>query len=122
MPTTATCTCSPGQQRVIGSLTRFLDRRLRLEVNAAKRAVDRPWNGKLLGYSMTFPQAPHLQVTSASVDRLNAKLRETVRTGRGRNPVRLGTELAPVLRGGVNYFRPAEVKGVFEALDGWIRR
>ena len=26
------------------------------------------------------------------------------------------------MRGWVNYFRLAEVKGIFEELDGWIRR
>ncbi|MDT8451974.1 MAG: group II intron maturase-specific domain-containing protein [Gammaproteobacteria bacterium] len=31
-------------------------------------------------------------------------------------------ELAPKLRGWVNYFRLAGVKGIFEELDGWIRR
>ena len=31
-------------------------------------------------------------------------------------------ELNRKLRGWVNYFRLAEVKGVFEELDGWIRR
>ena len=28
----------------------------------------------------------------------------------------------PVLRGWIHYFRLAETKGVFEALDGWLRR
>ncbi|MFN2514713.1 MAG: group II intron maturase-specific domain-containing protein [Pyrinomonadaceae bacterium] len=31
-------------------------------------------------------------------------------------------ELTPLLRGWMNYFRLAEVKGTFEELDGWIRR
>ena len=31
-------------------------------------------------------------------------------------------ELAPVLRGWMNYYRLAEVRGIFEELDGWIRR
>ena len=31
-------------------------------------------------------------------------------------------ELTPVLRGWANYFQLAEIKGVFEGLDGWIRR
>jgi RNA-directed DNA polymerase len=30
--------------------------------------------------------------------------------------------LAPILRGWVSYFRFAAVKGIFEELDGWIRR
>jgi RNA-directed DNA polymerase len=109
-------------ERVMGSLTRFLDRRLRLKVNAAKSAVDRPWNRKFLGYTMTFHKAPRLRVAPASVERLKSKLRETFRTGRGRNLAAVVEELTPQLRGWVNYFQMAEVKGVFEDLDGWIRR
>ena len=30
--------------------------------------------------------------------------------------------LNPLLRGWANYFKLAEVKGIFEELDGWIRR
>lgn len=109
-------------ERVMGSLTRFLDRRLRLRVNAAKSAVDRPWNRKFLGYSMTFHRAPRLKVAPASVERLKVKLRETFRAGRGQNLKRVVEDLAAVLRGWVNYFQLAEVKGVFEDLDGWMRR
>lgn len=31
-------------------------------------------------------------------------------------------ELTPILRGWMNYFRDIEVKGVLDALDGWLRR
>ena len=109
-------------ERVMCSLTRFLDRRLRLKVNAAKSAVDRPWNRKFLGYSMTFHKAPRLKVAATSVERLKEKLRQHFRTGRGRSLAAAVEELTPVLRGWVNYFQLAEVKGVFEELDGWIRR
>lgn len=44
------------------------------------------------------------------------------RQGRGRNLKRFIQELAPVLRGWVNYFGLAQVKGLFEELDQWIRR
>jgi RNA-directed DNA polymerase len=30
--------------------------------------------------------------------------------------------LKPILRGWFNYFRLAEVKNIFEELDGWLRR
>ena len=109
-------------ERVMGSLTRFLEKRLRLKVNAAKSAVDRPWNRKFLGYSMTFHKAPRLKVAATSVERLKEKLRQHLRTGRGRSLAAAVEELTPVLRGWVNYFQLAEVKGVFEELDGWIRR
>ncbi len=109
-------------ERVLASVTRFLEGRLRLKVNQSKSAVDRPWKRKFLGYAVTFHKRPRLKVAGASIERLKAKLRELFRQGRGRSLGQLIEELKPVLRGWVNYFRLAEVKGVFEELDGWIRR
>ena len=110
-------------ERVLKSLTRFLERRLRLKVNAEKSAVARPWERKFLGYSFTSLREARLKVAPASVQRLKEKLRGIFRRGRGRNLSRLiGEELTPLLRGWMNYFRLAEVKGIFDELDSWIRR
>lgn len=110
-------------ERVMKSITSFLDRRLRLKVNAEKSAVARPWERKFLGYSMTPNRKPRLKVAKESVKRLKGKLREIFRRGQGRSLERLIVgDLTPLLRGWMNYFRLAEVKGVFEELDGWIRR
>src|ERR1700740_2560593 len=40
-------------QRVMAAITAFLERRLKLKVNADKSAVARPWQGKFLGHSNT---------------------------------------------------------------------
>jgi len=110
-------------ERVLKSLTTFLARRLRLKVNAEKSAVARPWERKFLGYSFTWHREARLKVAPDSVQRLKAKLREIFRRGRGRNLGKLiEAELTPLLRGWLNYFRLAEVKGIFEELDSWIRR
>jgi hypothetical protein len=110
-------------ERVLKSLTIFLERRLRLKVNAEKSAVARPWERKFLGYSFTMQHETRLKVARASVQRLKGKLREIFRRGRGSNLKRLiEEELTPLLRGWLNYFRLAEVKGIFEELDSWIRR
>ena len=110
-------------ERVLASITRFLDRRLKLKVNAAKSAVDRPGNRKFLGYSMTFHKEPRLKVAPASVKRFKEVLKVELRRGRGRNLKRFIAEtLLPKLRGWANYFKLAEVKGVFEELDQWLRR
>ncbi|MBC7544121.1 MAG: group II intron reverse transcriptase/maturase [Candidatus Sericytochromatia bacterium] len=109
-------------KRVMASLVRFLDRHLKLKVNEAKSAVARPWERKFLGYSMTFHKRPRLKVASASVKRLKGNLREVFRRGRGCSLRRTVETLKPKLRGWVAYFRLAEVKNVFEDLDGWIRR
>ena len=113
---------STGEQ-VLKSLTIFLERRLRLKVNAEKSAVARPWARKFLGYSFTSQRESRLKVAPGSVQRLKEKLRGIFRRGRGRNLKRLiEEELTPLLRGWMNYFQLAEVKGIFEELDGWIRR
>ena len=109
-------------QRVLESITRFLTKRLKLKVNSEKSAVSRPWYRKFLGYSMTFHRQPRLKAAPAVVDSLKGKLREIFRAARGRNIRRVIEESTPVLRGWVNYFKLAEVKGIFEDLDGWIRR
>ena len=109
-------------ERVMASVSMFLTRKLRLKVNADKSAVVRPWNSCFLGYSMTTNMKPKLKVAPASVRRLKKKLKKIFRIGRGRSIARLIEDLRPVLRGWIHYFRLAEVKGIFEELDGWIRR
>jgi RNA-directed DNA polymerase len=109
-------------QRVLAGITRFVSDKLKLKVNSEKSAVARPWERRFLGYSMTIHRQPRLKVAPAVVDRMKSKLRELFRVGRGRSVRSVIRDLGPVLRGWVNYFRLAEVKGVFDELDGWIRR
>ena len=109
-------------ERVFASVEQFLKERLRLTVNHAKSAVDRPWKRIFLGYSMTNHRNPRLKVGEIPVQRLIAKVRKITRKGRGRNIKKVIEELTPKLRGWVVYFRDAEVKNVFDELDGWVRR
>ena len=109
-------------ERVMASISRFLAVQLKLKVNEAKSAVDRPWRRKFLGYSLTWHKRPRLQVAPASLTRFKDKVRERLRGGQGRNLRRPIKKLSPLLRGWVSCFRLAEVKGVFESLDGWLRR
>ena len=61
-------------------------------------------------------------VAKESVQRFKDKLRQALRSGRGRNLRRQLGGWAPVLRGWVSYYRWAEVKGIYEELDQWLRR
>ena len=109
-------------ERVLASVTRFLERRLKLKVNAAKSVVARPWQRSFLGYTMTFHKRPRLKIPAAGVKRFRANLKAVFRRGRGRSLTTVIAELAPILRGWVNYFRDIEVRNVLETLDGWLRR
>jgi RNA-directed DNA polymerase len=109
-------------ERVKASVGKFLQQRLGLRVNEDKSAVARPWERKFLGYSMTWHKEPRLKVAAGTVKGFKGKLRRKFREARGRNLEEFIKELKPVLRGWVNYYRLAEVKGIFEELDGWLRR
>jgi RNA-directed DNA polymerase len=106
----------------MASITRFLAKRLKLTVNAAKSAVDRPSKRTFLGFTMTTHKEPRLRVAPKSVERFKGKLKAALRQGRGRNLADTVKDLAPVLRGWIGYFRLADAKGIFEELDGWLRR
>lgn len=108
-------------QRVMTAITAFLERRLKLKVNADKSAVARPWQRKFLGYSMTWHREPKLRIAEPSRKRFAEKVRKALRAGRGRSLKRVIEDLNPLLRGWVAYFRLTEVKGKLEELDGWIR-
>jgi len=109
-------------ERVMKSVTRFLSESLRLKVNAEKSAVGRPWERKFLGYTMTWHKQPRLKAAPESIRRLKAKVRMIIHEGRGRSLSQVTKDLNRLLRGWMQYFRLAEVKGIFEELDGWIRR
>ena len=109
-------------ERVMTSITGYLSKRLKLTVNQTKSAVDRPWNRSFLSYSMTWHRKPRLTVAKKAVARLKANLKSIFRRGRGKNIRTTIVDATPKLRGWIAYFRHSEVKGIFEELDGWLRR
>lgn len=108
--------------RVMESLSRFLKEILKLAVNPKKSAVDRPWNRKFLGFSMTAHRECRVRVAPQAVKRFKEAMREKFREGRGRNLRAFLESLKPKLRGWASYFSVAETRNVFEDLDQWLRR
>lgn len=108
-------------ERTMRAMTTFLQRRLKLQVNAEKSAVARPWARKFLGYSVTWHKKPKLKVAPQSRKRLVDKVRKLMRVSRGKSLEQTIKALNPALRGWMQYFRLVEVHTVLEELDGWIR-
>jgi len=110
-------------ERLMTSLTKFIESKLRLKVNKIKSAIGRPVERKFLGYSYTVHRNPKIRVPKESIQRFKSKAKQIFRQGRGRNIVKLIEEkLTPFIRGWINYFKLAETKQFAEDLDGWIRR
>jgi RNA-directed DNA polymerase len=108
-------------ERVMAGITRFLADTLKLTVNVAKSAVARPWERKFLGYGLTWHKAPRLCIAPASYQRLGKRVREILKGATGRSLSATITELNPILRGWMAYFRLTDTKKTLEELDGWIR-
>jgi RNA-directed DNA polymerase len=108
-------------ERVMASVTDFLERKLKLKVNRAKSAVGHPWKRKFLGYTVTPHKPPRLRPAPESMKRAKAKVRQITRRGKGRNIQQTIEDINLFVRGWFGYFRMSEVKQPFDVLDQWIR-
>lgn len=108
-------------EHAMAEITRFLEEELKLKVNRDKSACARPWRRKFLGYSLTGQERARVRIALASLKRLQGRVREHLRAGRGRRLSTTILVLNPLLRGWMSYFRLTQVKSVLEDMDGWVR-
>ena len=108
-------------ERVMASVERFLNRRLKLTLNREKSRVARSWVCDYLGYGMSWHQRPRLRVATMSLGRLRDRLRELLRGARGCKMANVIERINPVLRGWAGYFKLSQSKRPLEELDGWVR-
>jgi hypothetical protein len=106
----------------MASVTRFLARKLRLTVNAAKSAGDRPWNRTCLGFTCTRRRVNRRQVSDKALRACKAKGRAITSRTRGRTIRQIVTELRQLMLGWWAFCGVAEVRSPRRDLDKWIRR
>ena len=110
-------------QRVMESVIKFLTTKLKLKVNQQKSAVAHPWERKFLGFTFKEEEPGKIVVHESRVKRLKDKIRGLTKRMRGCNLTdSIRKLIMPITRGWANYFGLAEERGIFESLDGWIRR
>jgi len=109
-------------QRAMESVTKYLARALKLKVNEAKSAVERPWRRKFLGFSFTARRPNRLRVADAALERFKDEVRRLTCRTRGRSLRCVIEELQSYLRGWKAYFGFSEARSVFRELDKWIVR
>jgi RNA-directed DNA polymerase len=108
-------------ERVMASVSGFITGRLKLRVNEAKSALDRPWKRKFLGFSFLAGKEAKIRLAKQTLARVKAKLREL--TGRSRSQSmeeRIG-RLNGYIGGWVAYFALVETPSMLERLDKWLR-
>jgi RNA-directed DNA polymerase len=108
-------------RRVMQSLTRFIEERLKLQINAEKSAVARPWHRSFLGFTVKDDPAFRRCVADKAVARFKDRVRELTRRHRGVSLEKMIADLNPFVRGWAGYFGLSQWHEL-PSLDGWIRR
>jgi RNA-directed DNA polymerase len=106
--------------RVMASVTAFLERRLRLRVNREKSAVALVGERKFLGYRLGADGT--LGIAPKSLQRTRARLRRITKRNRAVSLGQMIGEANTYLTGWVTYFRHARSHSELRGLDGWLRR
>ena len=110
-------------ERVLDSITKFLDNKLKLKVNTEKSAVSSPTKRKFLGYSFYYGKGGiRFRVHKKSYARLKEKIRNITNRNVSMNFDYRLKKLNQITTGWVNYFKLADMKTKLQELDGWIRR
>jgi len=108
--------------RVLASVTRYLKRKLKLVVHAAKSAVDRPWRRTFLGFSFTARQPNRRQVSVKALKAFKREIRRLTHRTRGVSLLQVVCDVRRYVTGWDTYFSYAEATSVFKELDSWVRR
>ena len=105
------------------NITKFIEKKLRLKVNKKKSKVDRPWKIKYLGISYyQSKEKIEIRIHPKSIEKFKNKIRKITSRSNAMNMETRYTKLKQVTRGWVNYFKIANMKGIAQNLDKWIRR
>jgi RNA-directed DNA polymerase len=107
-------------ERVLSSITRFLEGKLRLRVNREKSAVAPVSERKFLGYRLLADGT--LTIAPKSIERAKERIRQITRRNRGVSFERVIGELNSFTTGWVTYFRYAKAQAPLSKLDSWLRR
>ena len=107
-------------ERVLRSISQYIEEELKLKVNRQKSKVDKVWNCVYLGYIIGV--GGMLRIAPASVKKLKEKVRLITRRTRPTPLREVIAELIPVIRGWTNYFRLAAINRLCQDLDEWTRR
>jgi group II intron reverse transcriptase/maturase len=107
-------------ERVMESIQGWIERHLRLQVNAAKSGVGRIWERKFLGFRVN--RDGQIEAAPESLERFKAKVREMWGSCQSRTSNQLRDAWRQYVRGWWGYYRLAENRRPIFRLEGWIRR
>lgn len=110
-------------ERVMKSITKFIEKDLKLKVNKEKSKVDRPWKLKYLGYTFYNKKGEMgIRVHQVSIKKLKGKLKSITGRSNAMSMELRAMKLKQLIVGWIGYFKLADMKGSLRELDEWLRR
>lgn len=109
--------------RVMGSVSGFITRRLKLKVNEAKSAVARPQERKFLGFSFTGGKDPNRRkIAPQALEKVKSRIRQMTNRNHSFSFEKRVEALSSYLDGWKGYFGFCQTPNALRKLDVWIRR
>ena len=111
-------------ERVIRSITRYIEEKLGLKVNASKSKIDKPKGIKYLGFGFyydSFAKEYRAKPHAKAVEKFKARMKELTCRSWGVDNAYKVKKLNELIRGWINYFKIGRMKGLCEKLDANIR-
>lgn len=107
-------------QRVLKTMTTFIEKKLKLKVNFDKSGVRRCDDVKFLGH--TIMKDGKIRIADKSIVRFKVKIREVTKRNRAISLRKLIEELNLIIQGWAIYYRKRNTwLSVLREMDGWIR-
>ena len=110
--------------RVMKSVTRLIEEKLGLKVNAEKSKVDKPKGIKYLGFGFyfdSFAKAYKAKPHPKAVAKFKTQMKKLTCRSWGVDNAYKVQKLNQLIRGWINYFKIGSMKGLCERLDSNIR-
>ncbi len=109
--------------RVMESVTKFIEKKLGLKVNVTKSKIARPTDIKYLGFGFYLKNGkirpkPHLK----SIQKFKRTLKRLTKRSVSMSLVNRIKSINSLIRGWVNYFRIADMKGVMQDITSHLCR
>ena len=108
---------------MVGNIIPFIEGKLFLKVNRKKTEVAHISKVKYLGYTFyRYKGKCRLRVHAKSVVKMKNKIRELTDRNKGISNKKREKEYQEYVRGWVQYYRLADMKGLLKRTDEWARR
>lgn len=109
--------------RVMQSITKYIEQDLKLKVNTDKSKIERPWECKFLGYSFYRKDDKiKMKVHEKSIHKLKDKLKLLTNRSKIGNIELTYKKIRQLVVGWINYFKLADMKSWMKSIDKWLRR